>query len=292
MKTKKRIVTGTLRIGLIGAGALGTAMAYRLHQKGFDVTSIISRNEATVRRLGLKINCARTGKNFKLLDTCNFIIIAVPDAQVKSVAKTIKQIPFQNSNVILVHTSGSLNAVSMKRRNQNSRSKLFSASMHPMQSFPAKMKWSKRALENHFRNIYFGIEGDAAAIPIVKQLVKNIGARSLIIPNKKKELYHMGGVVTSNFMVALAHIAMKIYEKIGLNEKTTLQLLRPIMFQTLENLQQLGIADSLTGPVVRNDLSTISNHSRILKQLNPDFQNVYKDLTAICFRITKHKNQK
>lgn len=292
MKLGSKRLTSSLSVGVIGSGALGNALAQRLHQKHFKITAIVSRNVQTARRLAGKVNCYNAGNELSLLRNCNFIIIAVPDSQISNVTKKILAGSFFIKGAIIVHTSGSLSADVLTLK-KNSGAQTFSlAAMHPMQTFPIGITWHKQSLERYFNNIYFGIGGSGRAVASVRRVVRAIGAGSFIIPGEMKGLYHAGGVLASNFIVALMFMAQKLYTHAGLNERQSRHLLYPIMMQTLNNIFQFGAVSSLTGPAARNDLAIIKRHLTDLKAFGTDFQNVYKDLTKICFIIANTRNHK
>jgi predicted short-subunit dehydrogenase-like oxidoreductase (DUF2520 family) len=254
--------------------------------------TVVSRNTRAARRLAAKINCPRAGSDLSLLGDCNFIILAVPDSQIVRVAQQIVDRSFHSSEAILVHTSGALNAKVMSAAKNRNRPSLSLAAMHPMQTFPAGIKWDHQALDDYFNHIYFGIDGENRALPVVRKIANTIGAGAFTIPDTMKGLYHAGGVVASNFMIALMYMAYKIYGHAGLNERQSRNLLHPIMAQTLNNIFRHGALPSLTGPAARNDRAIIKKHIQDLKVLGTDFQNAYKDLTAICYMIAKNRNHK
>ena len=285
-------MTSALKIGLVGSGALGSALAQRLHQRRFKIIAVVSRNTRTAQHIAAKINCPHSGSDVSLLRNCNFIIIAVPDAQISRVATKISDKSLVSRNTILVHTSGALNANILLTVKSSGRSKFSVAALHPMQTFPADVKWNNQTLDNYFNNIYFGIDGDKRALPVLKNVARAIGAGAFIIPGKMKALYHAGGVMTSNFMIALMFLAQKIYSHAGLDERQSEQLLQPIMLQTLHNIFKFGVVSSLTGPAARNDQTIIKKHLKDLKVFGTDFQNVYKDLTRICYMIAQNRELK
>lgn len=291
MKIKQRPHLHSLSIGLIGAGALGNALAQRLSDKGFTVSAIVSRTSRSARLLASKTKCKIAGIDFSLLRECNFIIITVPDSQIRHVGKKLQNISFRHPETTVVHTSGTLTSSTLGKLKQNKRHNIYVASMHPMQSFPKKKLWNKETLAKHFRNIYFGIEGDDAALRIIKKIVSTIGGRTVIIPKEKKALYHMGGVFSSNFLVALLYSTRNMYAQIGLDENQTFDILFPIVKQTLENVKTDGVAVSLTGPALRKDRAVIQSHLRELESLGSNYQKIYRELTSICYIVAASKNK-
>lgn len=289
MKSASNRLTSELVIGVVGSGALGNALAQRLQRKFFKINAIVSRNTRSARRLARKINCPHSGGDLSILRNCNFIIITVPSPEISRVAKKILDGSFYGKNAILVHTSGAWDSKILTAVQRSGHQAFSVAAMHPMQTFPAVIKWNDRSLENYFNNVFFGVDGSGQAVAVTRRVARTIGAGSFMIPGKMKGLYHAGGVFASNFMVALMFMAQKIYKHAGLSDRQSRDLLYPIMRQTLNNIFQFGSAASLTGPAARNERTIIKKHLKDLKIFGSDFENVYKDLTRICFMIAKNK---
>lgn len=263
-------------------------MALQLRQKGFNFHAVVSRTSRTARKLAAKIQCASAGSDFNLLTDCNLILITVPDSQIQTVVTKLQRVYFQDREVIVIHTSGTQASSSLAKLKQNNKtSRIYTASMHPMQTFPTKMIWNKESLENQFKNIYFGIEGEATTYPVITRLIRNLGGRCLKISSEQKALYHMGGVFSSNFLIALLYISKNMYAHIGLKEKKSVDILLPIITQTLNNVKNNDIVSSMTGPASRGDRAVILNHIKMLHSIGSNHLKLYKELTRVCMEIAK-----
>ncbi|MCP2606644.1 DUF2520 domain-containing protein, partial [Candidatus Aminicenantes bacterium AC-708-I09] len=141
--------------------------------------------------------------------------------------------------------------------------KAFVASFHPIQSFS-----QKRPIEDKFKGIYFGLEGDKEALNLAKRIVEKLEAKYLIISKENKALYHTACVITSNFLLVLLDIATGLLEEAGVPKDLTFNSLLPLVKGTLENTEKYGIKKSLTGPLVRGDSETIHAHIEALKDKN------------------------
>ncbi|MBL7995340.1 DUF2520 domain-containing protein [bacterium] len=287
MKQKTTKYRHSLKIGLVGAGAVGVPLALLLRHKGFNIHAVVSRTSRAAAALAAKVQCAAAGSDFTLLTDCHLIFITVPDSQISAVAAKLQKVHFQNRKVIVIHTSGTHTSLSLAKLKESDSTRVYMASMHPMQTFPRKMNWTKNTLENHFENIYFGIEGDSAAYPVMTEIILTLGGRCLKITAAQKTLYHMGGVFCSNFLIVLLYISEKIYAKMGLKKNEPIDVLLPIIIQTLNNAKVKGVAASLTGPAERNDVRVIENHLRTLKKFYPKYAKAYRELTGICYEIVR-----
>ncbi len=277
----------TNTVSIVGAGALGRALALRLRQKNVVLSAVVSQNIVSARNLAKKVGCLYYGTDIGIVYSSSIIIVTVPDREIEKTVRQLYEINFSSREVHIVHTSGSISVgKSMIRKKAFA---CFTASMHPMQSFPSKIKWTKQTLDNHFGNIYFGIEGHPKSVSLIKRMIKRIGSSAWIIPSNKKAVYHLGGVISSNFTIALLFMAVRLYKEMGLSEKQTLKILGPILHQTIHNAESLGVSMALTGPAARNDRVTIAHHRKILIRHGRHFQRMYDDLTRLCRLIAEQR---
>ena len=72
----------------------------------------------------------------------------------------------------------------------------------------------------------------------------------------------------------------------GFTEDDARDALKPLVYGNIENFFNLGAAASLTGPVERNDLSTVSDH---LHSLDDKRAALYRALTWSLIDIAKRK---
>ena len=113
-------------------------------------------------------------------------------------------------------------------------------------------------------------------------MVKQLKAHWVTIPEQWKILYHAGGVITSNFLVALFMASVRIYQQLGISKVEALKILMPLAEKTLAHIKEHGPKDALTGPASRGDFKTIQAHRKALLQLDPELEKMYNVMTQIC----------
>jgi len=114
-----------MKIGVLGAGSWGTALAMVLADKGFEVKiwSIIPEqlreiNEARTNRMYLKEVTLPQGiiavnSLEETIKEADYIVMSVPSSAVREVARNLK--PLLDENVILVNTAKGIEPGSLKR---------------------------------------------------------------------------------------------------------------------------------------------------------------------------------
>ena len=101
--------------------------------------------------------------------------------------------------------------------------------------------------------------------------------------------YHLLGVFASNFQIALFKIIEDLAKENNINSSDIRKFIMPIIKETFRNIEQENdLKSSLSGPVKRNDLKTISEHKDYLENFNDDYKNVYNLLTNILFKVQSY----
>jgi len=100
----------------------------------------------------------------------------------------------------------------------------------------------------------------------------------------QKELYHLMGVSTSNFLTPAIRFGTMIADILHLNKK---DFLIPIIQQTATNCIEAIKNDEpipLSGPIIRKDETTIKKHLNTLEQF-PDLKKIYKNYETILINL-------
>ena len=108
---------------------------------------------------------------------------------------------------------------------------------------------------------------------ILEKLVNFFGANCLHIDSGQRRHLHLAAVLVNNFPNYLFAQA----EVLCIEKGLSFELLKPLLFETVSKLDQLSPIDAQTGPAVRNDKKTITQHLRLLKK--PHLRSIYKLLT-------------
>ncbi len=182
---------------------------------------------------------------------------------------------------IVVHTSG---ALSSNVLHPLSKQTLLLAAVHPVQTFSGAAEDWKRLM-----NIYFGVEGNAAALERLNPVISSLQGTAVPIPADQKTFYHLSCVLASNFAVALQTLAIQIMEHIGLEEKQAIHLLHPLATASIDNVQKKGPVQALTGPITRGDVGTVTRQLEALRKEIPEFLSLYKAFGKMLVDLTRQQ---
>ncbi|MHB9094131.1 MAG: Rossmann-like and DUF2520 domain-containing protein [Eubacteriales bacterium] len=269
------------RVGVIGTGVVGSAVALLLRQKGYDFTGVCSKSGVSAARLAASLGCKFYSDPADVLVDARIVFLTVPDREIDQLARRLADSEYVNNEHVFFHMSGALPAEVLHPLQEKGSA---IGSLHPLQSFAS----IEKAVEN-LPNSFFAVQGDAAAAEIAFALAETLSGKPFMLKSEDKALYHLGACIASNYLVALIHFAVGIYRQIGLTDMQATEALMPLIRGTLANIELLGPAKALTGPVARGDINTIEKHLGAIGNLAPGQADLYKYLGSYTTQVAVEK---
>jgi predicted short-subunit dehydrogenase-like oxidoreductase (DUF2520 family) len=258
--------TTDARIGILGAGRAGRALAVALRRAGAHIAAVASRTQASAARLAADTD-AQVSTSRGLPSLCDVILVAVPDDAIPQADADLAAFGKLEGRII-VHTSGVHDSAVLAGAE---RAGAMTGSLHPAFAFSDE----GYALA-HLHEAVFAIESKHAVVRVaLDNLVKLLGARAIVLPPGMKAQYHAGLVIASNYLVTLYAAAAHLLRGAGAGEDDIPALLLPLMRATLGNLSAQGPA-ALTGPISRGDAGTVARHVAALAGQADTIQALYQ----------------
>ena len=127
--------------------------------------------------------------------------------------------------------------------------------IHPLFAISDKLNSYKEIF-----GAFFTLEGSEGRLHEMQLLLEKLGNPVQVISSKKKSVYHSSAVFVSNFMTALSQIGIDLLISCGFDEHNALLALNPLMIGNVQNIVRQGTIQSLTGPIERCDIETVTNH--------------------------------
>jgi len=256
-----------LKIGFIGAGTVGTALAVLLNRKGYRVASVYSRSRSSAERLAAEVSdCRVTDSCQGAADAAELIFITTPDAAIAGVTSRIK---WQKGRSV-IHCSG---ADSTDILEPARKSGAMVGGFHPLQTFAG----TKQAIEN-IPGSTFALEAEEPLLTTLKKMAEDLGGRWITLKAEDKVAYHTAAVFASNYLVTLVKMATDLWQTFSIPTDQATKALLPLMHGTLHNIETIGIPQCLTGPIARGDTGTVSKHLQDLHKNAPTLLFPYKEL--------------
>lgn len=256
-----------LKLGFIGAGTVGTALAVRLNSKGYQVVAISSRSQTSAENLARAIKgCHGFNNNQDVADASELIFITTPDDAIATVVSQIKWHAGQS----VVHCSGADSADILEpARKQGAYVGVF----HPLQTFAN----AKQAIEN-IPGSTFVVEAETPLLDTLKDMATTLGGHWMELKASDKVLYHTAAVIACNYMVTLVKLATDLWQTFSIPPHQATQALLPLIQGTIHNIDTVGIPQCLTGPITRGDTGTIKKHLDALQKKAPGLLSIYREL--------------
>ncbi|HEY0442715.1 MAG TPA: DUF2520 domain-containing protein [Candidatus Limnocylindrales bacterium] len=251
-------------VGIVGAGAVGTALGVALTRAGWPVAAVASRDPGRRERFRQLVEGARGfAEATALLDEVELVILAVPDDAIPRVAGGLRLY----SGQALVHTSGALGAEVLSGAMAAGTQ---IGAFHPLVAF-ADTERAVAAL--HGATV--AIEGDDQLAAMLAEMAEAIGAHPVRLAAGSKSAYHAAAVLAAGGFVALLDAIAELGRVAGLDEAGSLAIYGPLLEQTLGNARALGIRNALTGPITRGDTGTLEAHLAALRAHAPGVVELY-----------------
>ncbi len=270
------------RVAIVGCGTVGTAIGKLLRDVDYRISGVATSNLETARRAA-GVTGSERFSNFpwEVTRGADVVFITTPDDLIESTCMSISEHRGFDKNAVVIHCSGALSSDTLSSARDCGAEV---ANLHPLQSF-ASVDQAVSLLPGSFCTI----EGDGDALPIVRQMVEDIGGILLEITAEKKMLYHAAAVAASNYLVTLIHLALKLNKAAGLATDTSFNALLPLIRGTLSNIGAKGIPAALTGPIARGDVATVSAHLKAIEKDAPELLQLYRCLGLYTVDLAKAK---
>ncbi len=256
-----------LKIGFIGAGTVGTALAFLLRQHGYSVRVVSSRTEKSARQFTVQVPDSRiAGSNQQVADAADIVFITTPDAVIPTVVAELTWRAGQS----VIHCSGADSAATLEPARRMGAAV---GSCHPLQTFAD----CHQAILN-IPGSTFAIEAEEPLLSTLKDMALAVGGRWIVIRPEDRVLYHAAAVIASNYLVTLVKMATDLWQTFGVPPEQATAALLPLIKGTLNNIENVGIPRCLTGPIARGDAGTVSKHLSTIGKSAPELLDIYKQL--------------
>lgn len=255
-------------IVIIGAGNVAHHLGHELSKAGHFIVQIYSKTDKSASGLAKALNTAYTTDINKINKSASFYLIAIRDDHISEVASQLNLV-----GKIVAHTSATVPMDVLKP-----------ASNYYGVFYPLQTLTTNRAVD--FRSVPVCIE--ASSEPVKKKLTdiaNTISKNVHYLDGEKRKALHVAAVFVNNFTNRLYHIAYEIAK----SEDLDFELLKPLIKETVNKLENTIPEALQTGPASRNDLKTIEEHLYYLMD-NPDFKEVYLILTESIMQANKEKS--
>ena len=218
-----------ISVVLLGAGNVATHL-YKVFKKadGITVNQWFNRS---LNPLQPYKNDVEITNNISQLKDADVYIIAVSD---DAISQLSSQFLFENR--LVVHTSGSVSLHNLDKKHLR-------GVLYPLQTF-------SKNTDLNFETVPFCIEIEHKTnFNILKELTSSIGSKSYRVNSEQRSALHLSAVFVNNFTNQMYRIGHEIAE----SKSVDFNILKPLIKETANKIDNLSPYLAQTGPAKRND---------------------------------------
>ncbi len=238
-----------MKIGFIGAGKVGFTLGKYFAENGMELSGYYSSSVDSAKEAAEFTGSECLENAEKLIGASDVIFLTVPDGAIKDVYLLLPREILKGKQ--LCHCSGALSSKDAFPEINEYGAK--GTSIHPL--FPVSSKYESYKV---IGSAFFCIEGDCA--DEWSKILSDMGNPVRIIDSEIKIKYHAACVAASNLVCGLMAESTELLTGCGFSEKEALEALKPLALSNLNRIFETDPVTALTGPVERNDVSTVKKH--------------------------------
>lgn len=263
-------------LGFVGAGRVGRALAVLCRKHGFTISSIIDVNLERARRVQRECSASISSTDLHEIDPGTTVLfITVPDDEIEGLGLPLAKSGVLEEGIVVSHTSGLYPSdVLSPIRGEG----ISICSFHPCFSFTEDF-------EDNLEGAFITLEGDVEGCRRLEVLARTLGGKPITLSKEDKMRYHVGCTMASNYLVSLMALVQRVLGEMDQGEG--IQLVLPLVRETLRNIERGGVKNSLTGPILRGDLRTVESHLNVLGELDTTLIPPYIALGRVTLQIAE-----
>ncbi|WP_300610131.1 DUF2520 domain-containing protein [Trebonia sp.] len=259
-----------LRVGVIGPGRAGTALARALARAGHRVTAATAVSAASTQRVREYFPRARLTDPAGVLHDADLVLLTVPDDVLPGLVAGLAATGAPVAGRLLAHASG---AHGIRVLDPATRDGALPLALHPVMTFTGRDDDVDR-----IKGVSFGVTAPDQLRPAAEALVIEMGGEPVFIAEENRALYHAALAFAANHIVTLVAQAADLLRAAGADNPN--RMLGPLLGAALDNALRFGDA-GLTGPVARGDEGTVAAHVAAIKSAEPGALGAYLALARL-----------
>ncbi len=248
-----------LRVGVISAGRVGTALAVALGRAGHRIVAASAVSAASRERIERFLPDTPVLDPADVLEVADLVLLTVPDDALAGLVSGLAATGAPLAGRLLAHASGRHGLAVLEPAVRNGALPL---ALHPVMTFTGRPDDVDR-----LAGISFGVTSPDALRPVAEVLVLEMGGEPVFIAEEFRDLYHAALAGAANHLVTQVVQACDLLAIAGVAQPA--RMLGPLLSAALDNSLRLGDA-ALTGPVARGDAETVAGHVAALQLAAPE----------------------
>jgi predicted short-subunit dehydrogenase-like oxidoreductase (DUF2520 family) len=196
-----------VKIGFIGAGRLGRALAWSFAARGFTVHAVASQLQKDTDALVEKARGCRIATPQQVADECDVIFITTPDDTIKPIAESVNW----RAGTGVVHCSGATEVNALTKAASDGA---LIGGFHPMQTFG-----DPEAAARTLPGCVITIEASEELLVFLSNAAESLGCRVNQLPPGARGRYHAAAAYASQYVNVILAEAVRIWGSWGASEE-------------------------------------------------------------------------
>jgi predicted short-subunit dehydrogenase-like oxidoreductase (DUF2520 family) len=259
-----------LRVGVVGAGRAGTALAVALGRAGHEIVAVSAVSDASVGRVRRSLPGVAIRPPPDVVAAADLVLLTVPDDVLPGLVAGLAATGAALEGRLVAHVSGRHGLAVLEPA---VRAGALPLALHPVMTFTGRPDDIDK-----LAGISFGVTAPDSLRPVAEALVVEMGGEPVFIADERRDLYHAALASAANHLVTLVVQATDLLRDAGVAQPA--RMLGPLLSAALDNALRLGDA-ALTGPVARGDADTVASHIAALRADAPEALPAYLALARL-----------
>ena len=239
-----------MKVAVVGAGRLGTAVAVALRRAGHRMVGVSGRAETRVRAHA-HLPDVPVLEPTDAAAAAELVIVGTPDDLIEPTVRTLVDSGAVATGSWVLHLSGALGLEALRPARSAGAHVL---AIHPLQTFP-----DVGSAIDGLPGCWIAVTAeDEEGFGLGERLAHDLGGSPFRLDEAMRPLYHAAAVFASNYLIAASAIAESLFELAGVPDPAG--AMAPLQRASLEHVERLGAARALTGPAVRGDAGTLERN--------------------------------
>jgi len=259
-----------LRVGVVGAGRVGSALAAALGRAGHEIVAVSAVSDTSVRRARRNLPGVAIRPPPEVVAAADLVLLTVPDDVLPGLVTGLAATGAALEGRLVAHASGRHGLAVLEPA---VRAGALPLALHPVMTFTGRPDDVDR-----LAGISFGVTAPEPLRTAAEALVIEMGGEPVFIAEESRGLYHAALASAANHLVTLVVQAAELLGVAGVADPA--RMLTPLLSAALDNALRLGDA-GLTGPVARADADTVAGHLDALREVSPEALRAYVALARL-----------
>ena len=244
-----------MRIVIIGSGNTASVLGRKIKTAGHEIVQVYSRHLYNAEELADELKCLATDNWNNIVEDAQLYLIALSDSVLSHIHEN------WHCKGLVVHTAGAVSKNVLEKVSKNY------GVLYPLQSLrKEKTDYDSIPLLTDANN--------EDSLALVTDFAESISTTVRHADDSYRMHLHVAAVVVNNFTNHLYALA----EAYCSSSNVSFALLKPLIIETAERLEQFAPATVQTGPAYRGDIETLAKHTSLLKE-HPSLLSLYQQLT-------------